>query len=99
MPHSLTQNQIAQIQECLLLAQNPRQHDTANQKFAQLLASVETTPATVELLQRLWHEILSARRSATFWEQISDAEKEMSDRLAQNHVRLQQNYLRLMQEQ
>lgn len=99
MPHSLTQNQIAQIEDCLLLAQNPKQQETANQKFVQLLDSVESTPATVELLQRLWQEILSARRSVAFWEQISDAEKEMSDRLAQNHVRLQQNYLRLMQEQ
>lgn len=98
MTHSLTPQQTAQLRECLVLAQDPTQHQDANQSFDVLRASI-SEPLATELLSVLWKEVLSARRSAAFWQQISDVEKEMSERLAQNHFQLQQNYLRLMQEQ
>ncbi len=98
MTHSLTPQQTTQLHECLKLAQDPAHHQDANQTFAALRASI-SEPSATELLSVLWQEILTARRSAAFWQQISDVEKEMSERLAQNHMQLQQNYLRLMQEQ
>lgn len=98
MPQSLTQNQVTQLRACLELAQDARQHERAQLEFSQLLESVESEPATTELLRLLWTELLAARRSSMFWQEISDVEKEMGERLAQTHVQLQQNYLRLMQE-
>ncbi len=99
MTHSLTQHQIEQLQECLSIARDPAQHDTARQQFTQFLSGVESSPVAIEIIDALWHELLAARRSNAFWEQISDAEKEMGDRLTQDNIRLQQNYLRLVQEQ
>ncbi|MBW4474141.1 MAG: hypothetical protein KME45_27760 [Stenomitos rutilans HA7619-LM2] len=98
MAHSLTPNQLAQLQDCLVLAHDPTQHDAARQSLAQLLSEVDPAAAP-NIIDALWNELLTARRSTAFWEQISDAEKEMGDRLTQDNIRLQQNYLRLMQEQ
>ncbi len=99
MTQPLTEHQITQLKECLSLAQSPAQHTAARELLAQLLGGLEAAPATTEVIDTLWNELLRARRSNAFWEQISDAEKEMGDRLAQDNIRLQQNYLRLMQEQ
>lgn len=98
MAHPLTPDQLTQLQDCLALARDPAQHDAARQSLAQLLSGVDPAAAP-NIIDALWNELLTARRSTAFWEQISDAEKEMGDRLAQDNIRLQQNYLRLMQEQ
>ena len=99
MTHSLTQNQITQLQDCFALARNPTQQEEARQSMTQLLSQIEPVTAAAAVIDALWNELLTARRSTAFWEQISDAEKEMGDRLTQDNIRLQQNYLRLMQEQ
>jgi hypothetical protein len=99
MPQALTQKQVAQLQECLDQAQEVNQHDRANQIFSELRATLPQDAATVEVLNALWKEVLAARRSAIFWQELSDVEKDLSDRLAENHVQLHRNYLRLMQEQ
>jgi len=99
MTHSLTQNQLAQLKDCFSLARNPTQQETARQTMAQLLSDLTVDAVAAEVIDALWQELLTARRSTAFWEQISDAEKEMGDRLTQDNIRLQQNYLRLMQEQ
>ena len=99
MTHSLTQNQLAQLKDCFSLARNPAEQETARQSMAQLLSDLAVDAVAAEVIDALWQELLTARRSTAFWEQISDAEKEMGDRLTQDNIRLQQNYLRLMQEQ
>lgn len=99
MTQSLTQHQIARLQDCFTLSRNPTQQEDARQAMAQLLSEIELNTAATEMIDVLWNELLTARRSTAFWEQISDAEKEMGDRLTQDNIRLQQNYLRLMQEQ
>jgi hypothetical protein len=99
MTHSLTPTQVAQLQDCFSLAQNPTQQEAARQTMAQLLQDLALNPTAAAVVDALWNELLTARRSTAFWEQISDAEKEMGDRLTQDNIRLQQNYLRLMQEQ
>ena len=81
------------------MAQNPKQHEAARQTMAQFLNDLALNDTAAEVIDALWNELLTARRSTAFWEQISDAEKEMGDRLTQDNIRLQQNYLRLMQEQ
>lgn len=95
----LTQHQISQLQACLSLAQDPTRHTQATEAFSQLQKTISDDPSVSVLLEAFWKEILTARRSAAFWQQLSDVEKEVSERLAQNHIQLQQNYLRLMQEQ
>ncbi len=99
MTQSLSSRQTDQLRQCLSLAQDPAQHSHASQSFAALRDSIAQQPEALELLQTLWDEMLAARRSALFWQKISDVEKEMTEKLAQNHFQLQQNYLRLIQEQ
>ncbi len=99
MTHSLSQNQIDLLQDCLALALTPKSHAEAKRQFLDLQESLNIDAATSEVLQKLWQEVLTARRSAAFWEQLSDVEKAMSEGLATDHLRLQQNYLRLVQEQ
>lgn len=99
MSHSLSQTQADLLQDCLSLAANPKSQADAQRQFVNLQESLNTDAATSEVLQKLWQEVLAARRSSAFWEQLSDVEKAMSDGLATDHLRLQQNYLRLVQEQ
>jgi len=100
MKQSLSQNQVAQLQECVSLAQELAHHAKANQSFAELRDRVAAdNPVSAELLELLWNEVLAARRSATFWREMSDVEKQLSERIAQSHLQLRQNYERLMQEQ
>jgi hypothetical protein len=99
MTHCLSDHQAVLLQGCLELALNLKTHAEAERRFLELQTELQTEPATVEVLQRLWKEVLAARRSAAFWEQMSNVEKSMSDGLATDHLRLQQNYLRLIQEQ
>ncbi|MBW4521144.1 MAG: hypothetical protein KME16_15780 [Scytolyngbya sp. HA4215-MV1] len=91
--------QIAQLQACLLLAQNPSTQQDARQSFTELKADLDASSNLSEMLDMLWCELLAARRSAAFWQEISDLEKQMTQQMTQNHIQLQQNYLRLMQEQ
>ncbi|MBD3880360.1 hypothetical protein IFO70_01175 [Phormidium tenue FACHB-886] len=96
----LSNEVIAQLQQCLALTQDITQHTEAKERFAALKAEVAAEhPLAAELLELTWNELIAARRSAAFWEQISDAEKTMSDKLGESFTNLQQNHLRLMQEQ
>jgi hypothetical protein len=99
MTQALSAEQATQLQQCLSLVQNVKTHDEARQTFAKLRESLAGDAATLEVIDGLWNELISARRSAMFWQEISNVEKDMAERLAQNNVQLQQNYLRLMQEQ
>ncbi|OLP20023.1 hypothetical protein BST81_02535 [Leptolyngbya sp. 'hensonii'] len=105
MNHSLLLNRTTpsfddRLRHCLALARNLSDHAEALQAFEQLRADVaQHQPEMAGMLQLLWHEVMTARRSAAFWQQLSDVEKEISEQMAANHLQLQQNYLRLMQEQ
>lgn len=99
MQHGSYPTAIADLQACLSLSKDPTAHTEANDRFRDLLDHLAENEATAEALGVLWRELLAARRSAAFWQQLSDVEKELSDRLAETHVQLQQNYLRLVQEQ
>lgn len=94
----LTPDQTSQLQQCLELARDVNQHQAAITQFSQFRDSIVHDEAAKSLIDTIWAEVLAARRSSAFWQQMSDVEKDVSERLAQNHVQLQQNYLRLMQE-
>lgn len=99
MSHSLTEKQSKLLSECLLMAQDLAQHADAERCFLDLEETLSGDAATTEVLATLWKELLAVRRSATFWQQISNVEKAMSEKLADSHIQLQQNYMRLVQEQ
>jgi hypothetical protein len=90
------------LQAGLELAQDPQQHPIAGAQFQVLrvqLATEGVDPATLLLFDALWKEVLAARRSAAFWQQISDAEQNLSEQMAEHTIQTQKNYLRLVQEQ
>ncbi|NJO43688.1 MAG: hypothetical protein HC769_01745 [Cyanobacteria bacterium CRU_2_1] len=100
MTHSVLTDSIAHIQACLAMANDFSRHTEANQAFIKLKEDLAVDhPVVAEMLSLLWYEMLSARRSASFWEQISNVERQMTEQVAANHIQLQQNYLRLIQEQ
>ncbi len=41
-------------------------------------------PEVAALLTLLWQEAVSARRSCNFWREVSDVEKELAARIAEN---------------
>ena len=99
MTQSSSSNPVAQLKKCLSLAQNIETHDEANQTFEQLHQSMVLENAqAAELMEMLWQEVIAARRSAQFWQQISDVEKAMADQMLESLTQSRQNYLRLMQE-
>lgn len=72
----------------------------ANEQFDALLKQVEAdSPAVAPLLKQLWKEFTSVQRSAAFWQVMSDAEKDLSDKMSATNIQLKQNYMRLIQEQ
>ena len=99
MTKTLSVNYVTELQKCVSLAQDISQGEKALVEFSQLSDRLATeNPQAAELLAVLWNEYTAANRSATFWQQICDVEKELSQRMAQSHFQLRQNYLRLMQE-
>lgn len=91
---------VSTLQNCLELAQELTQHEQANQSFEALRSQLEfDNPEAAVLLSQVWKELISARRSAAFWQQICDVERDLTEKMTASHVQLQQNYLRLMQEQ
>jgi ribosomal protein L17 len=97
---TLSQDTIAQLKDCLALTLEITKHAEAKERFAVLKAQVAAeNPLAAELLELTWHDLIAARRSAAFWEQLSDAEKNLTDQVGASYANLQQNYLRLMQEQ
>lgn len=99
MSHSLTEKQSQLLQECLTMAQTLGTHADADRRFLDLEETLSDDAATIAVLEALWKEVLAARRSANYWEQISDVERSLTENLASNHFQLKQNYLRLLQEQ
>lgn len=100
MTQTSSTSQIDHLQHCLSLAQDLARHDEASQAFEQWRSSIaHEPPATLQMIDLLWQEVLTARRSAACWREICDVEKQLSERIAENHVQLRQNYLRLVREQ
>jgi hypothetical protein len=90
----------SRLQAAISLAQQVQQHPEAHQTFQAIADDVRReSPLAAELLQQLWKEYISSQRSSQFWEQLSQVEKNLSDRMSESHIQLKQNYLRLVQEQ
>ena len=84
----------------IALAKDGKNLDSATEQFEAILSQVKAeSPTGATLLHQLWQEYVSIQRSAKFWESMSDAEKDLSEKMAESNVQLQRNYMRLVQEQ
>ena len=84
----------------IALAKDGENLPAATEQFEAILKQVQAeSPVGATLLRQLWQEYVSIQRSATFWENMSDAEKGLSEKMAESNVQLQRNYMRLVQEQ
>lgn len=99
MTTKFSETMVAQLQKCLELAADVKTQELAHQEFAKLRENLpHENPLMLQLLEMLWQDVIKSRRSASFWQHISDAEKGMSGKLIEDMTDMQQNYLRLMQE-
>jgi hypothetical protein len=90
----------SRLQTAISLARQVQQHPEAHQAFQAVLGEIKAeSPIAADLLEQLWKEYIGSQRSSQFWEQLSEVEKNLSNRLSESHIQLKQNYLRLMQEQ
>ncbi|WOD38875.1 hypothetical protein [Nodosilinea sp. E11] len=97
---SLSPDLSNRLQTALTLAKEVQQHPAAHQEFQAMLGELETeSPVAADLMAQLWKAYIASQRSSLFWEQLSEVEKNLSDRMSESHIQLKQNYLRLMQEQ
>ena len=88
----------------IALAKDSKTHPQANAQFESLVKHVKNGSEAereeiTQLLKRLWKEYLAVQRSATFYASLSDAEKGLSDKMAESNIQLQRNYMRLVEEQ
>ncbi|MEM7771159.1 MAG: hypothetical protein AAGA75_25965 [Cyanobacteria bacterium P01_E01_bin.6] len=89
-----------EMQSCLAAAAEVKTHSEAEECYVQLRDRLVDKDSDVAVVMDLmWKELLSGRRSACFWEGMCDAEQKLNESLAENHIQLRQNYMRLMQEQ
>ncbi|MBD0335383.1 MAG: hypothetical protein ICV62_07840 [Cyanobacteria bacterium Co-bin13] len=100
MKNTLLPTLTESLQEAIQQAQSVNAHQDAQVTFDRLHQDLEAqNPQAADLLAILWREYLGAQRSATFWKELCQVEKHLSERLSESHLQLKQNYLRLMQEQ
>lgn len=94
-----SENPIVHLKKCLMLAQDVTSHVEANRAFEQLCGIIDAeNPMAAQLLEMLWQEVIAARRASVFWQQMSEVEKDMANKMMENMTQMRQNYLRLMQE-
>lgn len=95
-----SQETLDQLKLCFRLTEEPKTHAEAKQAFQQVRDRVANDcPDAVEVVEMLWQELISSRRSAIFWQELSDMEKNLGEKLAEHQMQLRQNYNRLVQEQ
>lgn len=100
MDKSATETRIDVLRAAIALTRDVANHPQAHNTFDDLKASLgNADPETVEMLALLWRELISTQRSVAFWQEISQVEKNLSERITENHIQLKQNYMRLIQEQ
>lgn len=88
------------LKGAIALSHDVKTHPQAREQFEELYAQLAAeNPGMADLLKQLWDEYITLQRSAAFWQSMSDAEKELSQKMTESNLQLQQNYLRLVQEQ
>ncbi|MEM0980168.1 MAG: hypothetical protein AAGH78_07820 [Cyanobacteria bacterium P01_H01_bin.58] len=100
MSKIFTQSPTEALAAAMKLAQDVDTQTEAHAAFNELYESVRAeNPSMAAMLQMLWREYVASQRSVTFWQELGQVEKHLSERITENHLQLRQNYQRLMQEQ
>lgn len=100
MTKTLSQSPVHALEQAIALAQDTEKHTEAHAAFNALYETVRAeNPQMATMLQMLWREYVTNQRSATFWQELCQVEKHLTERITESHIQLRQNYLRLMQEQ
>ncbi|MEM6839636.1 MAG: hypothetical protein AAF609_22705 [Cyanobacteria bacterium P01_C01_bin.120] len=100
MNQPLSQSPVKALELAIKLAHSGDSHEQAHAAFNEALDAVRShDPQTAAMLQMLWREYVTTQRSATFWQELCQVEKHLSERITESHMQLRQNYQRLMQEQ
>ena len=74
-----------QVRQSLQVAGDQTQVDGGLAEFEALRDRVASDrPEVAAMLTLLWQEAVSARRSCNFWREVSDVEKELAARIAEN---------------
>lgn len=95
-----TQSLTEALAKAMKLAQDVDTQTEAHAAFNDLYENVRAdNPPMAAMLQMLWREYVASQRSITFWQELCQVEKHLSERITENHIQLRQNYQRLMQEQ
>lgn len=100
MNQPLSQSPVEALESAIRLAQDSDSNENAHAAFNEVLETLQVKdPQATAMLQMLWREYVTTQRSVTFWQELCQVEKHLSERITESHVQLRQNYLRLMQEQ
>ncbi len=100
MNKPLSQSPVKALESAISLAQDSDSNEKAHAAFNEVLETLQTNdPQVAAMLQLLWREYVTTQRSVTFWQELCQVEKHLSERITESHVQLRQDYLRLMQEQ
>ncbi|NER78165.1 MAG: hypothetical protein F6K42_01040 [Leptolyngbya sp. SIO1D8] len=100
MNKTITQSPTEALEAAMKLAQNVETQSEAHAAFHELYETLRCdNPELASMVHMLWREYVASQRSITFWQELCQVEKHLSERITENHVQLRQNYLRLMQEQ
>ena len=100
MNKTITQPPTKALETAVKLAQDVETQNEAHATFNELYENLRSSdPDLATMLQILWREYVTSQRSITFWQELCQVEKHLSERITENHLQLRQNYLRLMQEQ
>lgn len=100
MNKTVTQLPTETLETAMKLARDVTTQQEAHSRFNDLYEDLRSeNPQVATMMQMLWREYVAAQRSVTFWQELCQVEKHLSERITENHLQLRQNYLRLMQEQ
>ncbi|MEM9245466.1 MAG: hypothetical protein AAGA67_06965 [Cyanobacteria bacterium P01_F01_bin.153] len=76
---------LSQVRESLQAAGDKTHVDGGLSEFEAVRDRVAgDRPEVAAMMTLLWQEAVSARRSCNFWREVSDVEKELANRLAEN---------------
>ncbi|MEM1310352.1 MAG: hypothetical protein AAF892_08330 [Cyanobacteria bacterium P01_D01_bin.71] len=100
MNQPLSQSPVKALELAINLAHDGDSPEQAHAAFNEVLDTVRSDdPQAAAMLQMLWREYVTTQRSATFWQELCQVEKHLSERITESHMQLRQSYQRLMQEQ
>lgn len=97
---SVAHSPVKALEAAMKLVQDANAQQAAHAAFQQVYEGIRAdNPEFATMLQILWREYVASQRSVTFWQELCQVEKHLSERITENHLQLRQNYRRLIEDQ